>query len=94
LPQTAQRQQPDAELSRRGHRRERYTALPFFWSQHYDVSIDDVDHAQTRDQIDQDGDIAAADVALWFCKAGPHAGGPDDLPRPGKRVGGARDGTA
>jgi hypothetical protein len=34
------------------------------------VSIDYVGHAQTRDQIDQDGDIAVADVALWFRKAG------------------------
>jgi NADPH-dependent 2,4-dienoyl-CoA reductase/sulfur reductase-like enzyme len=51
-------------------RRERYTAVPFFWSQHYDVSIDYVGHAQTWDQIDQDGDIAAHDVALRFRKRG------------------------
>jgi NADPH-dependent 2,4-dienoyl-CoA reductase/sulfur reductase-like enzyme/nitrite reductase/ring-hydroxylating ferredoxin subunit len=51
-------------------RRERYSAVPFFWSQHYDVSIDYVGHAQAWDQIDQDGDIAAHDVALRFRKAG------------------------
>jgi NADPH-dependent 2,4-dienoyl-CoA reductase/sulfur reductase-like enzyme/nitrite reductase/ring-hydroxylating ferredoxin subunit len=51
-------------------RRERYTAVPFFWSQHYDVSIDYVGHARTWDQIDQDGDIAAHDVTLRFRKAG------------------------
>jgi NADPH-dependent 2,4-dienoyl-CoA reductase/sulfur reductase-like enzyme len=51
-------------------RRERYTAVPFFWSQHYDVSIDYIGHAQIWDQIDQDGDIAAHDVALRFRKAG------------------------
>ena len=51
-------------------RRERYTAVPFFWSQHYDVSIDYVGHAQTWDRIDQDGDIAAHDVELRFRKAG------------------------
>ena len=51
-------------------RRERYTAVPFFWSQHYDVSIDYVGHAQIWDQVDQDGDIAAHDVALRFRRAG------------------------
>jgi apoptosis-inducing factor 3 len=51
-------------------RRECYTAVPFFWSQHYDVSIDYVGHAQAWDRIDQDGDIAAHDVALRFRKAG------------------------
>jgi NADPH-dependent 2,4-dienoyl-CoA reductase/sulfur reductase-like enzyme/nitrite reductase/ring-hydroxylating ferredoxin subunit len=51
-------------------RRERYTAVPFFWSQHYDVSIDYIGHAQAWDRIDQDGDIAAHDVALRFRKAG------------------------
>jgi NADPH-dependent 2,4-dienoyl-CoA reductase/sulfur reductase-like enzyme len=51
-------------------RKERYSAIPFFWSQHYDVSIDYVGHAQAWDQIDQDGDIAAHDVTLRFRKAG------------------------
>jgi len=51
-------------------RREPYTAVPFFWSQHYDVSIDYVGHAQTWDEINQDGHIAAHDVALRFRKAG------------------------
>jgi len=51
-------------------RREKYTAIPFFWSQHYDVSIDYVGHAAEWDNIDQDGDPAAHDVALRFRKAG------------------------
>jgi apoptosis-inducing factor 3 len=51
-------------------RHERYTAVPFFWSQHYDVSIDYVGHAQAWDRIDQHGDIAAHDVALRFRKGG------------------------
>jgi apoptosis-inducing factor 3 len=50
-------------------RHERYTAVPFFWSQHYDLSIDYVGHAQAWDRIDQDGDIAAHDVALRFRRA-------------------------
>ena len=51
-------------------RRERYGAVPFFWSQHYDVSIDYVGHAASWDQIDQDGDVAAHDAALRFRKGG------------------------
>jgi apoptosis-inducing factor 3 len=51
-------------------RRERYTAVPFFWSQHYDVSIDYVGHAASWDDIEQCGDVGAHDVALRFRKAG------------------------
>jgi NADPH-dependent 2,4-dienoyl-CoA reductase/sulfur reductase-like enzyme/nitrite reductase/ring-hydroxylating ferredoxin subunit len=51
-------------------RRERYTAVPFFWSQHYDVSIDYVGHAAAWDDIEERGDIAAHDAALRFRKAG------------------------
>lgn len=50
-------------------RRERYAAVPFFWSQHYDISIDYVGHAATWDEIVQDGDASARDVALRFRKA-------------------------
>ncbi len=51
-------------------RRERYAVPPFFWTQHYDVSIDYVGHAATWDDIAQDGDVQACDVALRFRKAG------------------------
>jgi hypothetical protein len=51
-------------------RRERYAAAPFFWSQHYDVSIDYVGHAAAWDEIAQDGDVSAHDAALRFRKAG------------------------
>jgi NADPH-dependent 2,4-dienoyl-CoA reductase/sulfur reductase-like enzyme/nitrite reductase/ring-hydroxylating ferredoxin subunit len=51
-------------------RREKYTAIPFFWSQHYDISIDYVGHAASWDTLDQDGDPAAHDVALRFRKNG------------------------
>ena len=50
--------------------RERYTAVPFFWSQHYDVSIDYVGHAASWDDIEQRGDVGAHDAALHFRKAG------------------------
>jgi NADPH-dependent 2,4-dienoyl-CoA reductase/sulfur reductase-like enzyme len=49
---------------------ERFAAVPFFWSQHYDVSIDYVGHASSWDAIEQDGDIAAHDVALRYRKGG------------------------
>lgn len=51
-------------------RRKRYAAVPFFWTQHYDVSIDYVGHAAAWDGIDQEGGIAAHDVALRFRKGG------------------------
>ena len=51
-------------------RRERYAAVPFFWSQHYDVSIDYVGHAAVWDEIVQNGDANAHDVALRFRQAG------------------------
>ncbi|HEY2446578.1 MAG TPA: FAD-dependent oxidoreductase [Rhizomicrobium sp.] len=50
--------------------RERHHAVPFFWTQHYDVSIDYVGHAAAWDEIAQDGDPGAHDVALRFRKSG------------------------
>ena len=47
-------------------RRERFTAVPFFWTQHYDVSIDYVGHASTWDRIDQEGDPMQRDAAFRF----------------------------
>ncbi|HZU90409.1 MAG TPA: FAD-dependent oxidoreductase [Stellaceae bacterium] len=51
-------------------RGERYAAPPFFWTQHYDVSIDYVGHAAAWDRIDQDGDLSAHDAALRFRRGG------------------------
>jgi apoptosis-inducing factor 3 len=51
-------------------RRERFAAVPFFWTQQYDVSIDYVGHAASWDEIRQDGDPSARDVALRFRKSG------------------------
>jgi len=51
-------------------RRERFTAVPFFWTQQYDVSIDYVGHAASWDDIEQQGDPGARDVALRFRKGG------------------------
>jgi apoptosis-inducing factor 3 len=51
-------------------RRERFARVPFFWTQHYDVSIDYVGHAPVWDRIDQQGDPSARDVALRFRRSG------------------------
>jgi apoptosis-inducing factor 3 len=49
-------------------RRERFTMVPFFWTQHYDVSIDYVGHASSWDRIDQEGDPESRDAAFRFRK--------------------------
>jgi apoptosis-inducing factor 3 len=52
-------------------RRERFAAVPFFWTQQYDVSIDYVGHAAAWDSIEQRGELNARDVALRF-RRGDH----------------------
>jgi NADPH-dependent 2,4-dienoyl-CoA reductase/sulfur reductase-like enzyme/nitrite reductase/ring-hydroxylating ferredoxin subunit len=49
---------------------ERFDAVPFFWSQHYDVPINYVGHAETWDAIAVDGDIAARDCLLRYKSKG------------------------
>ena len=46
--------------------RERFDAVPFFWSQHYDATIAYVGHAERWDAIDVDGDIAAGDGEVSY----------------------------
>jgi NADPH-dependent 2,4-dienoyl-CoA reductase/sulfur reductase-like enzyme len=49
---------------------EEFTAVPFFWSQHYDVCINYVGHAEKWDEITVEGDIAAKDCLLRFKRGG------------------------
>jgi len=51
-----------------GH--EKFAAAPFFWSQHYDVPINYVGHAETWDEIAIDGDIAARDALVRYKRGG------------------------
>jgi NADPH-dependent 2,4-dienoyl-CoA reductase/sulfur reductase-like enzyme/nitrite reductase/ring-hydroxylating ferredoxin subunit len=50
--------------------REAFDAVPFFWSQHYDVPINYVGHAEAWDEIDVDGDIMQRDCLLRYKRKG------------------------
>jgi apoptosis-inducing factor 3 len=65
----AERQGQTAALNMLG-RRQKFTAVPFFWSQHYDVPINYVGHAETWDKLTIDGDIAAKDCLLRYQRNG------------------------
>jgi NADPH-dependent 2,4-dienoyl-CoA reductase/sulfur reductase-like enzyme len=65
----AERQGQTAALNMLG-RRMKFTAVPFFWSQHYDVPVNYVGHAEAWDEIAIDGDIAAKDCLLRYKCAG------------------------
>jgi NADPH-dependent 2,4-dienoyl-CoA reductase/sulfur reductase-like enzyme len=51
-------------------RRERFDAVPFFWSQHYDVPINYIGHAESFDDIAIDGSISGKDCLLKYRKDG------------------------
>ena len=61
----AERQGQTAALNMMGHG-EKFAAVPFFWSQHYEVPINYVGHAEHWDQIAIEGDIAGKDCVLRF----------------------------
>jgi NADPH-dependent 2,4-dienoyl-CoA reductase/sulfur reductase-like enzyme/nitrite reductase/ring-hydroxylating ferredoxin subunit len=65
----AERQGQTAALNMLGYR-EAFDAVPFFWSQHYDVPINYVGHAEKWDEIAIDGDIASKDCLLRFRRNG------------------------
>ncbi|MGL4559337.1 MAG: NAD(P)/FAD-dependent oxidoreductase, partial [Afipia sp.] len=50
--------------------RETFDAVPFFWSQHYDVPINYVGHAEQWDEIAVDGNINARDCLLRYKRKG------------------------
>ena len=50
--------------------REKFTQVPFFWSQHYDVPINYVGHAEAWDDIVVEGDVAARDCLVRYRRGG------------------------
>jgi apoptosis-inducing factor 3 len=65
----AERQGQTAALNMLGAR-QRFDAVPFFWSQHYDVPINYVGHAETWDDLQVDGDIAQRDCVVRYLRNG------------------------
>ncbi|HEX4986520.1 MAG TPA: FAD-dependent oxidoreductase, partial [Burkholderiales bacterium] len=65
----AQRQGQVAAQNMLG-RRVRFDAVPFFWSQHYDVPINYVGHAESWDAVDIDGSLEARDCAVTYSRGG------------------------
>jgi NADPH-dependent 2,4-dienoyl-CoA reductase/sulfur reductase-like enzyme len=51
-------------------RGERFDAVPFFWSQHYDVTIRYVGHAERWDTLQIDGSLNARSASVSFMWAG------------------------
>jgi len=50
--------------------REKFAGVPFFWSQHYDIAINYVGHAEKWDSIHVDGDIEKKDCAVTYKRDG------------------------
>jgi apoptosis-inducing factor 3 len=65
----AERQGQTAALNMLG-RREPFDAVPFFWSQHYDIPINYVGHAESWDDLVVEGDIANKDGLVRMRRAG------------------------
>ena len=65
----AQRQGQAAALTLLGQRTT-FDAVPFFWSQHYDVAVNYAGHAESWDALEIEGDIAAKDCVLRFRQGG------------------------
>ena len=50
--------------------RQRFAEVPFFWSQHYDVPINYVGHAEKWDDLQIEGDIKARDCLVRYRRGG------------------------
>jgi NADPH-dependent 2,4-dienoyl-CoA reductase/sulfur reductase-like enzyme len=49
---------------------EKFDAVPFFWSQHYDVTINYVGHAEKWDAVEIDGNLDARDCSIVYKNGG------------------------
>jgi len=65
----AERQGQTAALNMLGGR-VKFDAVPFFWSQHYDVPINYVGHAERWDKVDIEGEIGARHCMLRYRRNG------------------------
>jgi len=61
----AQRQGQTAARNMLG-RQERFDAVPFFWTQHYDLTINYVGHAAQWDAIDRQGRVPSRDLTFTY----------------------------
>lgn len=43
-----------------------FNAVPFFWSQHYDVVINYIGHAERPDSVQIDGDLDSHDCTIRY----------------------------
>ena len=50
--------------------RERFTDVPYFWSQHYDLPINYVGHAERWDELEIEGDIKTRDCLVRYRRDG------------------------
>jgi 3-phenylpropionate/trans-cinnamate dioxygenase ferredoxin reductase subunit len=51
-------------------RRAPFDAVPFFWSNHYDVAIAYLGHASGKDPVQVEGDLAKGDCSIRFLRDG------------------------
>lgn len=65
----AQRQAQTAARNMLG-KRERFDAVPFFWSAHYDVVISYVGHAESPENFEVDGDLRGQDCTVRYFENG------------------------
>jgi NADPH-dependent 2,4-dienoyl-CoA reductase/sulfur reductase-like enzyme len=65
----AQRQGQVAARNIRG-RRQPFTAVPFFWSQHYELAINYVGHAESFDSAVIDGSLDSHDCEISYLRGG------------------------
>jgi NADPH-dependent 2,4-dienoyl-CoA reductase/sulfur reductase-like enzyme len=65
----AERQGQTAARNMLGQR-QRFSDVPFFWSQHYDVPINYIGHAEKWDGLDIEGDIRARDCLVRYRRNG------------------------
>jgi hypothetical protein len=65
----AERQGQAVACNLLGHQKP-FDAVPFFWSQHYDVSINYVGHASSWDAIEVSGSIQDRDATVTYRSKG------------------------